>query len=614
MHDVIQKKMIVTQNNEYSHISVKTVLRSVNLGSFKLIQVMLVALLTSAFLGAGGVLAGSCEPPVVEHGQVSGKGNDNSWVGTVSCANGFTLVGDPRLKCRGGRWSSSNPPLCAGGSCDSSKVPKVEHAEIRPYKPFKYRGSVFDYKCKPGFKRVGFGKAVCGGQSWSLGEPTICAKKGCDESSVNAISFGHAEKKLHGAVFVFRCEEGGVLEGSPLLFCDGSRWNGTAPQCMRALLTPTLTLDPLEGPYKVSQAVSVVCVGQEVEPPSIISLELAPEDNSSTLVLGLASDGHLAIDISEYLVPSMNQAVLRCIASNEEGSSQTKQTEIRLDIIHGPERVILSGPETSQAEQEVEYKCSSSPSNPGATLKWETHDAHDGTKSSTAILVGKSAEVWTGTGWESHSSAKVTIPEGAKGLAVKCIAENERIGHQVATQKILRVQYAPDDLSVEGPDSVAQGETVILRCKSSAGFPAPTLQWTIRRDGVEEVTETDEVSYQEATMDSIGGASVTSDLTFEAGPPGKIEVECYAEHPTLGQNKKAFSHILQIIEKTLEEKSGDAKNDETEEDDVATERSNGDVNEPREGQVKSASTSKGSQVQLTWSILALLLLLLDSSR
>ena len=36
---------------------------------------------------------------------------------------------------------------------------------------------------------------------------------------------------------------------------------------------------------------------------------------------------------------------------------------------------------------QVEYKCSSSPSNPGATLKWETHDAHDGTKSSTAILV-----------------------------------------------------------------------------------------------------------------------------------------------------------------------------------------------------------------------------------
>ena len=58
MCNVSQKKMIVTQNNERWHISVKTVLRSVNLGSLKLIEVMLVALLTSAFLGAGGVLAG----------------------------------------------------------------------------------------------------------------------------------------------------------------------------------------------------------------------------------------------------------------------------------------------------------------------------------------------------------------------------------------------------------------------------------------------------------------------------------------------------------------------------------------------------------------------------
>ena len=35
---------------------------------------------------------------------------------------------------------------------------------------------------------------------------------------------------------------------------------------------------------------------------------------------------------------------------------------------------------------------------------------------------------------------QVTLPEGAKGLAMKCIAENERIGHQFATQKILGVQ------------------------------------------------------------------------------------------------------------------------------------------------------------------------------
>ena len=78
----------------------------------------------------------------------------------------------------------------------------------------------------------------------------------------------------------------------------------------------------------------------------------------------------------------------------------------------------------------------------------------------------------------------------------------------------------------------------------------------------------------------------------------------------------------------MEERSGDAKKEGTREDDVATENSNGDVNEvskkcnskiykkmfqPRESQVKSASTSKGSQVRLTGSIQALLLLLLGLS-
>ena len=139
---------------------------------------------------------GSCDPPLVEHGKVSGKmEDDNSWVGTVSCAKGFALVkfsylmsicsdylseeilwrwatrdwsvsqeGQPFLclcwyiahlvvhlcfcifvvpylyffvcvfvfvhLCIQdwsvvGRWSQSSPPLCAGGTCKPSLIPKV---------------------------------------------------------------------------------------------------------------------------------------------------------------------------------------------------------------------------------------------------------------------------------------------------------------------------------------------------------------------------------------------------------------------------------------------------------------------------------------------------------
>jgi len=572
---------------------------------------MLVTLFMSAFFGVGGVIAGSCEAPEVENGEVSGKGDANSWTGTFSCKNGFALVGDRRLKCRKGAWSSA-PPLCAGGNCDSSLIPQVEHARLHSYQPLKYRGSVFAYKCNPGFKKVGPGKIVCGGKSWGLGEPTVCAKQGCDETSVNAIPFGHAERKADGAVFSFRCEEGGILEGSPLLFCNGTRWNGSAPQCMRAVLTPSLTLEPGEGPFKVSQAVSVVCVGQEVEPPSTISLELVKE-NSSTLVLGLSSDGHLSLDISEYLVPSMHGAELRCIASNGDGSSkQTKQAQLKLDILHGPERVSLTGPESGPPGTKVEFKCSSSPSNPAAKLKWEgERDTVTFIRSpliqQPRIEVGESNEVWTGTGWETHSSAKVTIPEGnPTSFLVRCTAENQRIDHDIETAKLFKIHYPPHRVTVEGPKKVAQGEMVSLQCKSDPALPPASLQWTIRRNGEEEVLETDELSYQGAFAYGGGpnvGAAMISDLSFSAGPPGKLEVECYAEHETLDENRKTFSHVIEILDsEAVKAKRGETVKEEETSDE---QKSNRDMNEPKEGEVKSASTSQGSRLDQSLKLIIL---------
>jgi len=121
------------------------------------------------------------------------------------------------------------------------------------------------------------------------------------------------------------------------------------------------------------------------------------------------------------------------------------------------------------------------------------------------IKVGESNEVWTGTGWETHSSAKVIIPEDGMGLIVRCIAENQRINHDVATQKMVKIHYPPDGVNVEGPKRVAQGEMVSLRCKSGPAFPAPSLQWLIRRNGKEEVLETDELNYQGEAKHRHGG-------------------------------------------------------------------------------------------------------------
>lgn len=55
---------------------------------------------------------------------------------------------------------------------------------------------------------------------------------GCDETQMHQIPYGMAKKHEKGAVYQFECEEGAVLSGSPTVYCDGYKWNDTAPTCL----------------------------------------------------------------------------------------------------------------------------------------------------------------------------------------------------------------------------------------------------------------------------------------------------------------------------------------------------------------------------------------------
>ena len=55
---------------------------------------------------------------------------------------------------------------------------------------------------------------------------------GCDETQMHQIPYGMAKKHEKGAVYQFECEQGAVLSGSPTVYCDGYKWNDTAPTCL----------------------------------------------------------------------------------------------------------------------------------------------------------------------------------------------------------------------------------------------------------------------------------------------------------------------------------------------------------------------------------------------
>jgi hypothetical protein len=59
-----------------------------------------------------------------------------------------------------------------------------------------------------------------------------CPEAGCDESGRGEVARGRSRRLVRGTVYRYQCEEGAVLRGSELAFCDGERWSSDPPSCI----------------------------------------------------------------------------------------------------------------------------------------------------------------------------------------------------------------------------------------------------------------------------------------------------------------------------------------------------------------------------------------------
>ena len=49
---------------------------------------------------------------------------------------------------------------------------------------------------------------------------------------MKTIANGESARMMRGRVYEFRCKQGTVMQGSPIVYCDGRAWNGTKPECL----------------------------------------------------------------------------------------------------------------------------------------------------------------------------------------------------------------------------------------------------------------------------------------------------------------------------------------------------------------------------------------------
>jgi len=430
-------------------------------------------------LGFARAAAETCFEPLLENGVVDGEGGEHLWTGTFSCNPGYTLVGNTRLKCRKGVWSSSLPTCTAMGKCDPSELPEISNGEKKSHKPGVYRGSVYKYKCDRGFRMHGSSLLTCtGDHGWDLAKLPLCARPGCDETLVSHLPYGQAKRRAKGAVYVFRCNDGSTMEGSSTVICDGHHWNSSAPIC-------------LIGPQSVSiggantlvqgQASGFSCVSSSSNPPADIVWQVADamgnklssvlqESEPVTSWTGLGWETESSVIFTPE--SGLTSVMLTCTATNPT-LNQTASAEKRLLLQYAPDRVSVSGPSRVRAGEQVVLSCSSSPSVPAASLRWTTKQGGEGSISEESPEV--EVEQKNDGSFVTHSHLRLQAGAGPDLEAV-CYGTNEVLGgDSVALVHNVEIISPPGVPTISGvqPHSSVQH----LNCSTSAGRPPAQLSW-----------------------------------------------------------------------------------------------------------------------------------------
>ncbi|XP_061724496.1 MAM and LDL-receptor class A domain-containing protein 2-like [Cydia pomonella] len=111
--------------------------------------------------------------------------------------------------------------------------PEIAHGTAR----LKQRGRMARYECLSGYQLVGDKYATCLGGRWDMPKP-VCVRGGCPMPKIDHAIILPTHRNAWLNIF---CLPG--YTGSATLFCDGQKWNGTAPVCVSDPVPVELSCD-----------------------------------------------------------------------------------------------------------------------------------------------------------------------------------------------------------------------------------------------------------------------------------------------------------------------------------------------------------------------------------
>ncbi|KAL5253686.1 hypothetical protein ACHWQZ_G013456 [Mnemiopsis leidyi] len=174
---------------------------------------------------------------------------------TVTCNNGYTLVGNSELTCDGTDFGTL--PTCELKQCAAVTV---ENAQITPAQPVDY-GVKITVTCNNGYTLVGNSELTCDGTDF--GTLPTCELKQCAAVTVENAQITPAQPVNHGVTITVTCNNGYVISGDSELLCEGSTFKSATPACVLPQC-PVIAVSNAEitgdtQPTTTGQVITVTC-------------------------------------------------------------------------------------------------------------------------------------------------------------------------------------------------------------------------------------------------------------------------------------------------------------------------------------------------------------------
>lgn len=133
----------------------------------------------------------------------------------------------------------------------------------------------------------------------------------------------------------------------------------------------------------------------------------------------------------------------------------------------------LKGTREARAGEVLTYECTTSNSNPPATIQWVVDNV------TMPSLHSRTSESPMG-GWVTHSNISVTVGKEDRNKIITCNVINSELNAVKTESAILTVIYPPGEPQIQGLDTnevLTAGNLKRITCTSISGNPLATLKW-----------------------------------------------------------------------------------------------------------------------------------------